>query len=71
MRAAVEADLKQLKLIFSIYERYDKAISTGEIHTELAERLKKNSITAAKPRICSFTALCSKVKTGRMCRAAA
>ena len=41
MRAAVEADLKQLKLIFSIYERYDKAISTGEIHTELAERLEE------------------------------
>jgi predicted unusual protein kinase regulating ubiquinone biosynthesis (AarF/ABC1/UbiB family) len=39
MRAAVEADLKQLKLIFSIYERYDKAISTGEIHLELTERL--------------------------------
>lgn len=41
MRAAVEADLKQLKLIFSLYERYDKAISTGEIHLELAERLEE------------------------------
>jgi predicted unusual protein kinase regulating ubiquinone biosynthesis (AarF/ABC1/UbiB family) len=28
-----------LKLILSLYERYDNAISTGEIHQELAERL--------------------------------
>jgi predicted unusual protein kinase regulating ubiquinone biosynthesis (AarF/ABC1/UbiB family) len=39
MASAVEADLKQLKLILSLYERYDNAISTGEIHKELAERL--------------------------------
>ena len=39
MRAAVESDLRQLKLVFSLYERYDKAISTGDIHAELSERL--------------------------------
>ncbi|MGN7503478.1 MAG: ABC1 kinase family protein [Alphaproteobacteria bacterium] len=39
MRSAIEADLKQLKMIFSIYERYDKAISTVNVHHELAERL--------------------------------
>jgi predicted unusual protein kinase regulating ubiquinone biosynthesis (AarF/ABC1/UbiB family) len=39
MRAAIEADLKQLRIIFSIYERYDKAISTRLIHDELAARL--------------------------------
>lgn len=39
MKAAVDADLRQLKVIFSIYERYDKAISTGQIHAELAARL--------------------------------
>ena len=39
MGSAVEADLRQLKLIFSLYERYDNAISTADIHTELAERL--------------------------------
>ena len=39
MANAVEGDLKQLKLILSLYERYDNAISTGEIHQELAERL--------------------------------
>lgn len=39
MQSAIEADLHQLKIIFGIYERYDKAIKTGHIHTELAERL--------------------------------
>ena len=39
MQSAIEADLKQLKLIFSLYGRYDKSIQTGEIHAELAERL--------------------------------
>ena len=39
MRSAVESDLRQLKLVFSLYERYDKAISTGDIHAELSERL--------------------------------
>jgi predicted unusual protein kinase regulating ubiquinone biosynthesis (AarF/ABC1/UbiB family) len=39
MKAAIEADLQQLKIIFSIYERYDKAISTRFIHDELTARL--------------------------------
>lgn len=41
MQSAIEADLKQLKLIFSIYGRYDSSIQTGEIHAELAERLRE------------------------------
>lgn len=39
MQSAVEADLKQLKLIFAIYRRYDKAIDPSEIHSEVASRL--------------------------------
>ena len=39
MRAAIDADLQQLKIIFSIYERYDRAISTRYIHDELSARL--------------------------------
>ena len=39
MASAVDADLRQLKRIFALYERYDKAISTAEIHRELAVRL--------------------------------
>ena len=31
MQSAIEADLRQLKIIFSIYERYDKAIKTGDV----------------------------------------
>jgi predicted unusual protein kinase regulating ubiquinone biosynthesis (AarF/ABC1/UbiB family) len=41
MLSAVEADLRQLKLIFSIYERYDRSISTREIHLEIAARLRE------------------------------
>jgi predicted unusual protein kinase regulating ubiquinone biosynthesis (AarF/ABC1/UbiB family) len=39
MASAVEADLRQLQIIFSLYERYDKAISTKLIHQELSARL--------------------------------
>jgi predicted unusual protein kinase regulating ubiquinone biosynthesis (AarF/ABC1/UbiB family) len=41
MQSAIDADLKQLKIIFSIYERYDKAINTRHIHEELAQRLRE------------------------------
>ena len=41
MASAVEADLRQLKLVLSIYERYDRAITTEEIHAEIAERLRE------------------------------
>ena len=41
MGSAVQADLKQLKLIFSLYEKYDSAISTKSIHEELSDRLKE------------------------------
>jgi predicted unusual protein kinase regulating ubiquinone biosynthesis (AarF/ABC1/UbiB family) len=41
MASAVEADLSQLKLVMSLYERYDRAITTDEIHAEIAERLRE------------------------------
>lgn len=41
MRSAIDADLQQLKVIFSIYERYDKSIQTKNIHAELSERLQE------------------------------
>ncbi|HEV2549226.1 MAG TPA: AarF/ABC1/UbiB kinase family protein [Stellaceae bacterium] len=41
MASAVEADLRQLKLVLSIYERYDRAVTTDEIHAEIAERLRE------------------------------
>ena len=41
MQSAVEADLRQLKLIFAVYRRYDKAIDPGEIHAEISDRLRE------------------------------
>ncbi|MBT7646246.1 MAG: AarF/ABC1/UbiB kinase family protein, partial [Rhodospirillaceae bacterium] len=41
MQSAVEADLSQLKLIFAIYRRYDRAIDPSRIHEEIAERLRE------------------------------
>ena len=41
MLSAVEADLKQLKLVFSIYERGTRSLSTGQIHQEIAARLRE------------------------------
>lgn len=41
MASAVAADLRQLRLAFSVYERYDKAVSTDQIHAELSERLRE------------------------------
>ena len=41
MASAVDADLRQLKLIFAIHRRYDNAIDTGDIHAEIAERLRE------------------------------
>ena len=36
---AIDADLKQLRLIFSVYEKYDPSIATKNIQEEVAERL--------------------------------
>jgi len=41
MGAAVDADLRQLRLAFSLYERYDPAIRTEAIQAELGERLRE------------------------------
>lgn len=41
MQSAVDADLKQLGLIFSIHRRMDQAVDTREIYAELGERLRE------------------------------
>ncbi|MBM3557135.1 MAG: AarF/ABC1/UbiB kinase family protein, partial [Alphaproteobacteria bacterium] len=41
MESVVEADLRQLKLIFSLYRRYDKGIDPSEVHAEIAARLRE------------------------------
>jgi predicted unusual protein kinase regulating ubiquinone biosynthesis (AarF/ABC1/UbiB family) len=41
MQSAVEADLRQLKLVFALYERYDRAVHTEQIHAEISARLRE------------------------------
>jgi len=41
MESAVSADLSQLKLVFSIYQTYNKAIKTEEVYNEIKLRLKE------------------------------
>jgi len=41
IESAVEADLAQLRLIFSLYRRYDPSINPERIYEELAERLRE------------------------------
>jgi len=41
MASAVEADLAQLKLIFSIYRRMDRAIDPSEMADEIGDRLRE------------------------------
>ena len=41
MQSAVSADLSQLKMIFSIYQTYNKAIKTSEVYKEITDRLNE------------------------------
>jgi predicted unusual protein kinase regulating ubiquinone biosynthesis (AarF/ABC1/UbiB family) len=41
MLSAVEADLGQLQVMFSVYRRYDRAIDPSQIYRELAARLRE------------------------------
>src|SRR6185437_4362752 len=41
MQSAVEADLRQLQLLFAIRKRFDQAIDTSEIAVEIAARLRE------------------------------
>ena len=54
MRSAIDADLRQLKVIFSIFERYDKAISTKYIHEELSSRLLEELDYKREARHCKL-----------------
>lgn len=56
MQSAIAADLNQLKIIFSIYERYDQAIQTKYIHEELAARLYEELDYSLEARHCKLYA---------------
>jgi predicted unusual protein kinase regulating ubiquinone biosynthesis (AarF/ABC1/UbiB family) len=56
MRSAIDADLNQLRLIFSVYERYDSSIQTGNVHAELADRLHEELDYDLEARHCRLYA---------------
>ena len=58
MQSAVEADLRQLKLIFNIYGRYDQSINTTHIH-----ECARNWITNSKRGTPFCLAACWRRKT--------
>jgi predicted unusual protein kinase regulating ubiquinone biosynthesis (AarF/ABC1/UbiB family) len=41
MQSAVEADVSQLKMVFGLHARMDKAVDTSEIFKEITERLRE------------------------------
>ena len=41
MKSVVEADLRQLRFIFSLYHRYDKAVDPGDMYREISDRLRE------------------------------
>ncbi len=50
MATAVDADLRQLGLILSLFEAYDRAISTEKVQEEIAERLREELDYAREAR---------------------
>jgi predicted unusual protein kinase regulating ubiquinone biosynthesis (AarF/ABC1/UbiB family) len=64
MLSAVEADLKQLSVILSVFEIYDRAVSTQEVQREIAERLHEelDYVREAK-NICLYADVLKDVKT--------
>ncbi|MQX36317.1 ABC1 kinase family protein [Roseospira navarrensis] len=50
MASVVEADLKQLRWIITLYRRYDTAIDPSDIHAEIAERLREELDYAREAR---------------------
>ncbi len=50
MASVVDADLRQLKVVFGIYHRYDRAIDPANIHAELNERLREELDYAREAR---------------------
>jgi predicted unusual protein kinase regulating ubiquinone biosynthesis (AarF/ABC1/UbiB family) len=54
MRSAIEVDLKQLKVLFGLYERYDSTIATNDIHMELSARLYEELDYILEGKNCSL-----------------
>jgi predicted unusual protein kinase regulating ubiquinone biosynthesis (AarF/ABC1/UbiB family) len=41
MASTVEADLRQLKMVMAVFERYDRAVSTKKVQEEITDRLRE------------------------------
>ena len=54
MRSAVEADLRQLKLIFGIVERYYGSVGTKQIYREVGDRLREELDYDLEARHCAL-----------------
>lgn len=54
MASAIEADLNQLKMIFSLYERTDSAFKTQHVHAELAARLREELDYNLEAKYCTL-----------------
>ena len=56
MQSAVEADLKQLKLVFSVLERMYGSVRTSQIHAEISARLREELDYELEARHCRLYA---------------
>lgn len=54
MASIVDADLRQLRIILSLFERYDSAIATGQIHEEIGARLREELDYDLEARHCQL-----------------
>ena len=50
MASAVEADLRQLKLAMGLYERYDRTVTTADIHAEICRPAARGTGLRARGR---------------------
>jgi predicted unusual protein kinase regulating ubiquinone biosynthesis (AarF/ABC1/UbiB family) len=41
MASVVEADIRQMKIAFAVYEHYDRAVATKDVQAEIANRLRE------------------------------
>ncbi len=41
MQSTIDADLRQLKILFALYRRYDRAVDPREIQAEISDRLRE------------------------------
>lgn len=54
MASSIEADLNQLKLFFSLFEKYDNTINTAHIHQELSARLREELDYKLEAKFCKL-----------------